>query len=454
MCVTYLKRLAAILTLTVVAEASGVLEEADMRFLEDISRAVVEASRVRPGEKVGEIGPNTTGGTLIRPGGRSSYPAFWIRDYAMSLESEFVTAEEQRHMILLTAAHQSDKEWMLPSGSMVTPGSIPDHVTFDGKPIFYPGTLDDYEGQGGPRWGKLPSLDDAFFFIHMLSQYLETTGDLKFLDAVINEKSLLERAEEAYAMPPSDPRTGIVRVNEGNRGVSFGFFDTIIQTGDLFFCSLLKWRAARELAALLERTGDVVKSREYRRRAETLVKAVGETFSLPNGMYRAATGMSAQPDVWGTAFGVYLGAFPPERALAASQALAKAESSGTLAWRGNIRHVLTSDDFSDSTAWENTDVPKNRYQNGAYWGTPVGWVCYAIAQVDLEAAQRLAGEYIAELREGDFRKGPEFGSPWECMHPDGDHRQNPVYMTSVTCPLAAFRRMEREKAGWVIQTLR
>jgi hypothetical protein len=57
-------------------------------------------------------------------------------------------------------------------------------------------------------------------------------------------------------------------------------------------------------------------------------------------------------------------------------------------------------------------------------------------------ALELAKEYIDELREGDFRKGPGFGSPWECMHPDGDYKQNPVYPTNVTGPLAAFRRLE------------
>ena len=104
-----------------------------------------------------------------------------------------------------------------------------------------------------------------------------------------------------------------------------------------------------------------------------------------------------------------------------------------------------SGDFSAKTAWEVALVPKNRYQNGAYWGTPTGWVCYAIARVDYALAQQLAREFIAELREGDFRQGPEFGSPWECMHPERNHRQNPVYLTSVTCPLAAFRRIEAER---------
>jgi hypothetical protein len=74
----------------------------------------------------------------------------------------------------------------------------------------------------------------------------------------------------------------------------------------------------------------------------------------------------------------------------------------------------------------------------------VGWVVYAIAQADPTAAQQLAQEYLMELRGGDYRQSPEFGSPWECMHPDGNHRQNPVYMTSVTCPLAAFRRLDAE----------
>lgn len=88
-------------------------------------------------------------------------------------------------------------------------------------------------------------------------------------------------------------------------------------------------------------------------------------------------------------------------------------------------------------------VPLNCYQNGAYWGTPTGWVCFAIAEVDEPLARRLAGGYMEELREGDCCKGRDFGSPWECQHPDASYRQNAVYMTSVPCPPAAFRRL-----GW------
>ena len=40
-------------------------------FLKDMIKAVIESARVLPGQSVAGSCPNTTGGTLIRPGGRS-----------------------------------------------------------------------------------------------------------------------------------------------------------------------------------------------------------------------------------------------------------------------------------------------------------------------------------------------------------------------------------------------
>ena len=117
--------------------------------------------------------------------------------------------------------------------------------------------------------------------------------------------------------------------------------------------------------------------------------------------------------------------------------LADAYKQGTLAKNGNIRHVLTCDDFRDSTAWEKSLAKKNTYQNGAYWGTATGWVCEAIGKVDNDAAKQLAKEYIDDLREGDYRKGLKFGAPWECYNSIG--AQNAVYMATVTCPYIVFK---------------
>ncbi len=432
----------------------------DMVFLKELATAVVEASRVRPGEMVGNFGPNTYYGTLIRPGGRVCYPFFWVRDFAMSLESGLIPPVEQKHALILTAATQQEGDVRTAtvakssvSNSLIPNGAIADHISFAGsQPIFFPGTLNNYYG---PPFG-LPCLDDHFYFVHMAWWYVRATGDSAILKQEINSRKLIDRLDLAFTVPPSKQDTHLVSCNLENRGVNFGFFDVVIHTGDLLFCSVLKYRAAQQLAELHRLIGNQTKSQEYKVIAERIYNSIPGTFASKNGLLKASTGKSSQPDVWGSAFAVYAGAVKPEQAKSICLALADAYKKGTLAYHGYIRHVLTSDDYNESSAWEwvmrvgpkgSRDKDgfwnKNRYQNGAYWSTPLGWVCYAIAQVDKALASQLATEYINELRKDDFRKGAEFGSPWECMHPDGNYRQYDVFMTSVTCPLAAFQRL-----GW------
>jgi hypothetical protein len=57
--------------------------------------------------------------------------------------------------------------------------------------------------------------------------------------------------------------------------------------------------------------------------------------------------------------------------------------------------------------------------------------------VDIPVAKQLAKEYIDDLRAGDFRKGPEFGAPWECYN--SDKPQNAVYLATVSCPFIVFK---------------
>ena len=158
------------------------------------------------------------------------------------------------------------------------------------------------------------------------------------------------------------------------------------------------------------------------------------------GWLKASTGLSAEPDVWGTAFACHLGLLSNDADAGAREALVYALRHGTIAWEGAIRHVPTSHDFGSDTAWEKSYARKNTYQNGAYWPTPVGWVCRAVADIDEALARDLAAQYIAALRKDDFRKGDDYGAPWECRHRENNHRQNPVYLTSVSEPRAAFLR--------------
>ena len=92
------------------AQKTGLLKEKDLQYLKKLTKDVLDSSRVYPKQIISkDFGPNNTGGILIRPGGRDCYPSFWIRDYAMSLETGFITAREQKHMLLLTASTHATK---------------------------------------------------------------------------------------------------------------------------------------------------------------------------------------------------------------------------------------------------------------------------------------------------------------------------------------------------------
>lgn len=417
----------------------NILDASDLTFLEQMVKDVMEASRIYPGQKISkDFGPNQTEGILIRPGGRTSYPAFWIRDYAMSIETGFVSEKEQKHMLDLTASTQSDHLIRTQWGTSIPKGSIADHIRIDdGKPIYFPGTYS-FENQGEKKWGMQPPFCDQFFFIQMAYFYVKSFSQTTQLTKEIRGVKLIDRLELAYQMPPSNPQSHLVEVNDSNRGVDFGFRDAIYITGKLCYASLLKYQAAKQMAYLYGTMGNKSKALGYQHEANLLKISIIRAFSDARGMLSASTGTSAQADVWATSLAIHLGILSGQLRLKAAQYLRDAYLRGELSQKGNIRHVIKSDDFSASTAWEKSVVPINTYQNGAYWGTPVAWVSQAIAYVDIQTAQKLAKEYVQELRDGDFRKGESFGSPWECFN--DKLTQNPVYLTSVAVPFIIFKK--------------
>jgi hypothetical protein len=421
----------------------GFLTGSDFDFLEALMKDVLESSRIYPEQKItSDSIPNHTGNILIRPGGRDSYPSFWIRDYAMSLECGFITKEEQQHMLLLTAATQCEQTWITQGGSMIPLGAIADHIRIDdGLPIYFPGTYD-VDQQGNKTFGMFPPYGDQFLFIHMAYYYVKSTSSAKILLDEINGMKLMDRLELAFKVPPTRKDNHIVYTTDEYRGVDFGFRDVIQITGDLCFPSILKYRASTQMAELFEMINRKEKAARYRTIAEKLKNAIPSLFMDQRGMLLASSGKSNQPDVWSTALAVFLNILEGEAMIKSCHFLAEAYKDGTLSYKGNIRHVLTSDDYDHSTAWEVSLARKDTYQNGAYWGTPTGWVCYAIAKADYPLARQLAREYIDDLRENDYRKGKEYGAPYECFHPSG-HQQNPVYLTTLTCPYIVFGAMKR-----------
>jgi hypothetical protein len=414
----------------------------DMEFLRALTRDVVAASRVQPGRKAGGSPTNACGFTLIMPGGRGSYPAFWIRDFAMSLESGFVTAQEMLNHLRLTArAQNGPAARQLKHGLIVPPHAIPDHINFDGGAVFYPGTYASGDDQGTGAYGILPPVDDHYEFVHIAWCLFRTTGRTDFLLEPIDGVPLLERLAAAFAAPRTEPQTGLVVTDAAQRAVGFGFCDAIYFTGQMLFPSLLRYRAAGQLAGLHQALEQPERASHYReiqqRIAGSLLPVFGDPARL-QGWLMAATQVGRQPDVWGTAYALHLGAITGTAAQRAADTLSDAARRQTIVFQAAVRHVPTDFDASPTSAWERTaGVTLNTYQNGAYWHTPTGWLIEAVRRREPKLASQLFNDYIQHLRRGDFRLGPGHEAPWECFNPKG-YAQNGIYMTSVTLPCAVL----------------
>jgi hypothetical protein len=415
------------------------LPTADLAFLRDMTRDVVQASRVPPGSNGGGRWPltNTCGFTLITPG-KDTYTAFWVRDFSMAVDSGFVTAEELRNHLLLTCkAQNGPAELTLANGLHVPPWTIPDHINYDGRASFYPGSYSSSHDQGSGACGRVPPIDDHYEFVHIAYTYWQTAHEVGLFSVQVNGTSVFERLEKAFASPTTDPATGLAQTTEADRAVGFGFCDGEAHTGKLLFASLLRYRAAGEMAELAKALGHRERVAEYKQLQKTIRPNLARTFADPagkDGWLRASTGLSSQPDVWGTLFALHLGALDRAQASAARKTVADALRRGTITLEGGVRQVPTDRDFSKTTAWERSMCAINTYQNGGYWHTASGWLIESLWKSDRPQALQVFNDMLAHLRAQDFRKGPGHGAPWEVFGPNGTARQNPVYMASVALP--------------------
>lgn len=412
-----------------------------------MTRDVIEASRVKPDSNGGGNCPvtNTCGFTLVTPG-KDTYQAFWPRDFSMALETGFISTEEIRnHLILLCRIQNGDSDRPLANGLHVPPWFIPDHVNYDGKPVWFPGTMTSGNDEGAGVCGRVPPLDDNYEFIHITYVLWEKTHDLKMLAELVNGMSLFERLEKAFAAPTVDAATGLVETTEQDRAVGFGFCDAEAPTGKLLFASLLRLRAAREMEQLSRALKIRSRASKYSEVQRQIRANIAKTFSDPaiGGWLRASTGLSKQPDVWGTLYALELGALDTTTAKAARKTVADAVKSGTITFEGGVRHVPKNFDFSATTSWERSITPINTYQNGGYWHTASGWLITALWNEDRVLALQIFNEMITHLRAQDFRKGPGHSAPWEVFGPNASALRNPVYMASVALPYSVLQRLPR-----------
>ena len=405
------------------------IDARSLAFLRELALATIESARVRPGESRSGAGPNSTGMTLITPGG--NYPALWTRDFAMSLDCGLIGAEEIRsHLELIARCQNGERERRLASGAILPAFAIVDHVNLAGGAVFYPGTYSSGEDQGAPPWGPLPPIDDHFYFIHIAHALWRNGGQPGFL---------LERLEGAFHSPGCDRETGAALATKERRAVGFGFQDSVYLLGSMSFATLLRWRAARQLAQLCAAVGKRAAAVAYMSEAEKIAAHLVPVFGdaeKRDGWLLAATEVGRQPDVWATLFALHLRVLPDEAAQRARETVAAAVRApgNTIEYQGAVRHVPSDRTFKTDQCWESGGSALNTYQSGAYWHTPTGWLIEALDELDAPLAREVCERFLRHLRE-------VAGAPWECFGLEMAGAQNPVYMTSVTLPLAVLQNL-------------
>jgi len=411
--------------------------------LRQLARETVATAEVKPGEKISR-GINSTGQVLHLPGGSGGYPAFWIRDAAMMLGGGLISAPEIEGWIRVVAAVQPGPQGINLQRGLLVPGySIPDHINVNGKAVWYPGTYSDGDDQGDGSFGFLPPADDAFYFIQMVREHLDLTGRPELLRAQMTTgwgtPPLMEICDRAFESVAVDPATGAVVCDEAEQRtrVDWGFCDSVRKTGPALFPTILRWRAAHDLAHLHGALDESGPAEAYRRVAVQLRDSVARTFlrevSGGEAMLISATGLGRKYDVWGSAFAIAEGILFPEAEAAVGRGLLSLHQAGGIVAEGQVRALPPAGPFGGD--WEKTASPQGHYQNGGYWGTASGWLVVALHPVDPLAAWAVLRDLVAGIaaRRQD-------GAPWEWINPGLNLYQNPQYCATVALPYATLRR--------------
>ena len=334
----------------------------------------------------------------------TGYHAFWLRDYAYMLEGYidgFSDKELTDACLLFVDAQRAD-------------GAGVDCIKYDGTPIYKPGY---------GRMGENPVADGSQFTVNVAWQTYRRTKDSKLIERIID--SLVKAME----VVPRNDKTSLVHIRpdrEWDR-CAYGFTDSIRKQGDVLFCSLLYVQASRQLADLLDVVGRLDDAQKWRAEAGRVTASIRRVFwDRQTGLFRAATVQCREPDIWGSAFSVYLDVASKEQSLAIAGYFK--EHYSQIVQRGQLRHT------PGGMYWEK-GCKRDSYQNGAFWATPVGWFVYTLDMVDSKLADQTVLDMVRDFRQRGIM---------ECVFEN--NTRMPDYLASGTLPLAGIRAMLARRA--------
>lgn len=354
--------------------------------------------------------------SLFTPDGVASYNALWLRDFAYMTEyaGEYLADREIEDCIRFSIDHRRSDGWM------------PDRVYADGTAVYAAGEADSPVGKA--------NLDNAPFLVFTVYFYLNRLNTADARPLYRQWEADLLRSLNAV---PLDEH-GLVYNDPVNPHSPYGFTDTVGKTGELLMESLLYWRSCVMMAEMNERYG-CAPLHIFSSKADSIKKNIGRLYDPSRNIYLAATEDCRQIDIWGNAYLLYIG-FPVTEKIRSGILAYLKNNHAAYCYMGQIRHLPKGE------YWQRLliDIPKEEYQNGAYWATAAGWVVWCLAQTDPALAARTLIQAVECFQtEGSF----------ECVN-ENYRKLNSFVVSATNVYGAAKRLMECERNAAFIQELR
>ncbi len=376
--------------------AAGTEVDEAIAWLHSAAKPVLRASERSMYDGTAAFIPQSGGG----------YGAFWPRDYAYMLEGRIDVFTDQElidaYNTFLDAQYVGGGSWH---------GACVDHVDFDGTPDYTPGYND---------MGENPVADGSQFMVEVAWHTYQRTGNA----AIISTTNMNKLEDAMDAVPRSG--SGLVYIDpvpDWDR-CPYGFTDGVLKQGEVLFSSLLYVQAARQMADLYEAKGNPTAQAAWTAESNAVATSIRNTFwNASEGIFHAATIQCNQADIWGSAFAVYLDVATTSQSTAVANYFNNNYSG--LVERGQLRHTAPGE------YWEACVSPQDFMQNGAYWGTPVGWFVYTLDRAGYSA---LADQTIVDMVD-DFKDRGIF----ECVI--GSDMRIVNYCSSVALPLDAILKI-------------
>jgi glycogen debranching enzyme len=330
------------------------------------------------------------------PDGAGKYRGIWCRDFAYIVENvpELVPADEIRSICYTFLRHQNSY------------GGIPTMITPAGEPRYI---------TTGPQ--EFTDSDNTQFLIKIINAYYHSTSDIELFASMAPR---LDRAMDAT------PRSslGLVWVDPDHPHTSYGFTDTVVKTGHVLMCTLLYWEACRIMIDLSEQAGRKDYISKYQSQATMIEQNLGVLWNKECDCFNAASMDGNRPDPFSNAYSIYAG-FPLGKRVENVMNFIRTRYDDFV-YEGQVRHLLRGD-YWDRTIYK---IPRDEYQNGAYWAVASGWVLYALAQTEPEKAAAMISDLIDSFQARGI---------YECINKNYTKIEN--YVASVTNPVGAIKKL-------------